>query len=256
MMCGFCYFTKYKEVLLLRYLYIIFCQCFVLLSVSVYGAQEDICDAKTDYFDTREKLSAANYGIAILELEAIKTCSENAYYTSYAHADLVYAYIQNGNINQAMALAESFISFYPNHESIDYVMYLRAMHFFYVYESSSIAWFSDDFADRNIELAEFSYNYLTAFIELYPESQYAYDAYQRLSYLLALFARYHIYVAEYYMQRGLFVAAANHAETVLEKYADTSLRKKALYISRDAYNAIGLDELVVKLDTVITANNY
>ena len=113
MMCGF-YFAKYKEVWLLRYLYIIFFQFFVLLSFSVYGAEEDICDLKADYFDAREKLSAANYSVAILELEAIKTCSENAYYTSYAHADLVYAYIQNGDANHAMAFSRVFHGFLPS----------------------------------------------------------------------------------------------------------------------------------------------
>ena len=62
---------KYKEGLLLRYLHILFFQFCVLLSSFVHGVQEDICDVKTDYFDTREKLSAANYGVAILELESI-----------------------------------------------------------------------------------------------------------------------------------------------------------------------------------------
>ncbi|MCK5668285.1 MAG: outer membrane protein assembly factor BamD, partial [Gammaproteobacteria bacterium] len=52
-----------------------------------------------------------------------------------------------------------------------------------------------------------------------------------------------IHVAQYYMRRGAFVAAANRARYVVEKYARTPSIPDALVIMAKAYKVMELNEL-------------
>jgi len=80
-------------------------------------------------------------------------------------------------------------------------------------------------------------------VRLFPDSQYADDAKQRMVYLRNQLADHEVKVANYYMRRGAFVAAVNRARYVVEKYPRTPAVPDALVIMAKAYKIMEMNEL-------------
>ena len=72
--------------------------------------------------------------------------------------------------------------------------------------------------------------------------------------LKSYLARHEIYVADYYMRRGAFIAAANRAEYVIETYAQTESVPQALRILEKAYERLGLDEPAADVRRALESN--
>jgi len=62
-------------------------------------------------------------------------------------------------------------------------------------------------------------------------------------YLRNILAEYEIYVANYYMRRAAYVAAATRAKYVIENHDGTPSVPDALVIMAKAYKLLGLDDL-------------
>ena len=62
-------------------------------------------------------------------------------------------------------------------------------------------------------------------------------------YLRNTLSKHEIHVAQYYMTRGAYVAAANRAKYVVENYQRTPSVAEALVIMAKAYKILKLDEL-------------
>ncbi len=52
-------------------------------------------------------------------------------------------------------------------------------------------------------------------VKQYPKSIYAYDSQRRLIYLRNRLAEYEVNVADYYLRRGAFVAAADRSQRMI-----------------------------------------
>ena len=91
-------------------------------------------------------------------------------------------------------------------------------------------------------------------VKRYPDSQYAEDAKLRMTYLRNILAEHEIHVAHYYMRRGAFVAAANRARYVVEKYPRTPSIPDALVIMAKAYKVMELTELSTDALRVLELN--
>jgi outer membrane protein assembly factor BamD len=73
-------------------------------------------------------------------------------------------------------------------------------------------------------------------------------------YLRNRLADYEVHVAEYYMQRGAFVAAANRAKGEIEQYDGAPATQQALAIMIEAYDRLNLPELAANARKVYQAN--
>ena len=76
-----------------------------------------------------------------------------------------------------------------------------------------------------------------------------------MQYLLNTLAGSDIHVANYYLRRGAYIAAANRAKGVLSDYPNTPQTREALQVLVQAYDAMGMKELrddaqrILKLNT-------
>jgi outer membrane protein assembly factor BamD len=215
---------------------------------------ESSCATQVSYFSAHESLLNGYFRSAIDELEQVRICGTQSAYISQAHLELIYAYIQDHQLDKAMALANSFISFYPHHENLDYVLYLKAIYYFNYNRNSLLSYFVDDLSDRNIATLQQSYQDLTTFLHRFPHSTYTFDAHKKLTYLRELIAGYQLNIATYYLKRGAFVAALKRANTVITKYTNTPYRQDALYVMRDSYISLGIDDLANQIENIITLN--
>jgi outer membrane protein assembly factor BamD len=73
-------------------------------------------------------------------------------------------------------------------------------------------------------------------------------------YLRNNIAKYQIHIAEYYMRRGAYLAAANRANRVVTQFQRTDAMKRALEIMVDAYSRLGMTALADDAKRVLTLN--
>jgi outer membrane protein assembly factor BamD len=77
----------------------------------------------------------------------------------------------------------------------------------------------------------------------FPDSRYAQDARQRMTYIVNSLAQYEVHVARYYYERGAYVAAVSRAQSAIADYKDVPATEEALYILVRSYDALGMPQL-------------
>jgi len=77
---------------------------------------------------------------------------------------------------------------------------------------------------------------------------------QRMVYLRNYLARHEIYVAQYYMRLGAYLAAIKRSTYVLEHFPRTPSVRDALSTMSDGYRHLGIDDLAADTDRVLKAN--
>jgi outer membrane protein assembly factor BamD len=96
---------------------------------------------------------------------------------------------------------------------------------------------------RDPGAARDSYNEFAQLTSRFPNSRYAPDAKQRMIYLRNLLAAYEIHVADYYLTRQAYVAAANRGRYVVENFQETPSVGDGLAVMVESYQRLHLDEL-------------
>ena len=96
---------------------------------------------------------------------------------------------------------------------------------------------------RDPGAARDSYNEFAQLTSRFPNSRYAPDAKQRMIYLRNLLAAYEIHVADYYLTRQAYVAAANRGRYVVENFQETPSVGDGLAVMVESYQRMHLDEL-------------
>ena len=109
-------------------------------------------------------------------------------------------------------------------------------------------------AKRDVTGAKKSFADLTEFLIRYPESDYVDEARSRLVFLRNLIASNELDSAEYYLKRGAYVAALNRATYIIKNMPNTSEKKRALKIMREAYTKLGYDDYAEKVKALEEVN--
>ena len=163
-------------------------------------------------------------------------------YAEQAQLELIYAYYKTGEYDLVIASSERFIRLNPNHRNVDYAYYMRGVASFSS-ETSFRSSFIQDTSNRDAGSAKISFEYFTDLLNKYPNSPYGPDAQKRMEYLRNTLARYEIHVANYYFERGAFLAAANRGRFVVENMQTTPAVPDGLAVMAQAYHLLGLQEL-------------
>lgn len=207
------------------------------------GDKEGESGAERLYELGKEALHEGYYETAIKHFEDLAARYPFGDNAAQAQLDLAYAYYKFDQPDQAVSTAEHFIKTYPRHPDVDYAYYLRGLANF-----GQTSGMLDDFAhidaaQRDPRAALESFQHFAEMVKRFPDSRYASDAVQRMVYLKNYLARHEMFVADYYMKRGAYVAAANRARYVIETYPQTGSVPRALAVMAEAYERLGLDDL-------------
>ena len=100
-----------------------------------------------------------------------------------------------------------------------------------------------DMTKRDPGAARDSFNDFAQFTSRFPNSRYAPDAKARMTYLRNLLAAYEVHVADYYLRRKAYVAAANRGRYVVENFQGTPSVGDGLAVMTEAYQHLGLNDL-------------
>ena len=218
----------------------------VLSSCSMWGQKEDKTrnwSAQRLYQAAKESLAAGDYETAIDYYEKLESRYPFGSRAQQAQLDTAYAYFKSDEPASAVAAADRFIKLHPRHPNVDYAFYLRGLANFDQGKNLVDRIVRLDESERDTGAAVQAFADFKALTTRFPDSRYSADARQRMLYLKNTLAGHEIHVADYYMRREAYVAAAGRARYVVENYPTTPSVPDALVIMATAYRLLKLDDL-------------
>ncbi|OZB06338.1 MAG: outer membrane protein assembly factor BamD [Idiomarina sp. 34-48-12] len=223
--------------------------CVTLMTLSACSSSPDefentrMTDIEVGYERAQQAIQAGNFSSALQTLEALNTRFPFGPLTHQIQLDLIYVYYKIGDIDKSLAAIDRFTRLNPNHQSVDYALYMRGL----TNERAAENLFQDlvgiDRSDRDPTKAREAFDDYAELVRRFPNSKYSADARQRMIGIKSRLARHELAVAQYYMKREAFLAAANRGKYVLENFSDTPEAEHALAVMAEAYRSLELTEL-------------
>ena len=222
---------------------------FVLLGLSACSLLPEKIDETKNwsvsklYSEAREEMDGKHYERAIQLFEKLEASYPFGTYAQQAQMEIAYAHYKAGDQAQALAAVERFIKLHPNHANVDYMYYLRGLINFndqigflnFIYEQ--------DPTERDPKATREAFAAFKQLVEKFPNSQYTPDAVARMNYLVNAMAQYEVHVANYYHDRGAYLASLNRAMAAVADYQDAPAREEALFLMMRNYDKLGMPEL-------------
>jgi outer membrane protein assembly factor BamD len=216
-------------------------------TVQDFGA-DGFYERGKDAMDAGNFQGAAQY---FLQLQARYPFSNE---TRQAQLDLIYVYWRGRQIEQAIDAAEAFERENPTHARVDYCLYMKGLIYFDEAPNILEKLFRVDLTVRPPKDTLLAFSTFQELIRRYPDSVYVDDARQRMVWLRNRLATYENHVAQYYIERGAYVAAVNRAKYALEHYTGAPELEETLNIIIDAYDRLGIYDLAEDARRVLAEN--
>jgi outer membrane protein assembly factor BamD len=206
------------------------------------------------YERARRSLDNQDFEGAIRVYEALIARFPFAAETRQARLDLIYAYYRGRETESALDQADTFIRENPTHPRLDYAWYIKGLADFEREANFLERWFRVDLDQRPPQTTRRAFTSLRKVVEEYPKSAYAHDARRRMIHLRNRLADYELHVAEYYVKRGAWVAAAQRSNQIIEEYDGAPAVKDALRIMILSYERLEMKELADRARGVYALN--
>ena len=215
------------------------------LALSGCGRNNTIEDAGPEALYERgyEAMEASNYPGAIQYFKALEGSYPFSPETRQAQLDLIYLHYRSQQPEEAIDAAEEFERENPTHDRVDYCLYMRGVVLFDQAPNVLEKLFRVDLSVRPPKDTMRSFSIFQELIRRFPSSEYVPDARQRMVFLRNRLTEYENHVAQYYIERGAYVAAVNRAKYALEHYPEAPQLEKTLQIMVLAYEQLGMTDL-------------
>lgn len=207
------------------------------------------------YTEGKTSLANGEYVTAIQYFEKLEARYPYGPYAEQAMLEIAYAYYKSDEMASAIAAANRFLRTHPTHPHVDYAYYLKGLASFDEERSSLEGIFgAGDPAKRDPRALRDAYDAFKEITQRFPDSRYAPDSRKRLVSLVNAMAMSEVYVAQYYYQRGAYVATVNRTKTVIEKFQRTTAVEDALGLQALSYREMGLTGLMSDTRRVLEKN--
>lgn len=234
--------------------------CVAAVTISACSSSPDevdtsrVSDVEAGYARAQSAMQSGNFNMALQTMQALSTQYPFGPLTNQIQLDLIYLYYKTGDIDKALTTIDRFTRLNPNHQSIDYALYMRGLTNERALENFFQELVGIDRADRDITKAREAFDDYAELVRRFPDSKYAADARLRMLGLKSRLARHELAVAQYYMKREAYLAAANRSKYVLENFADLPETEFALGIMIEAYDSLNLKELAADARATLQQN--
>lgn len=206
------------------------------------------------YFAGKDRLESGSCNGAIDYYEKLQARYPFGAYAPQAQLELAYCHYKADETPKALASVDRFMKLNPTHPHMDYAFYLRGLINFNNGKGVLERHLVRDASQRDPGASLQAFNDLSELIKRFPDSRYVADAQLRMRYLRNILAQHEVNVANWYMRRGAFVAAANRARYVVENYQQTPAMPEALLLMAKAYKVLELDDLAADALRVMELN--
>jgi outer membrane protein assembly factor BamD len=210
------------------------------------------------YRNVQRSLNAGNYQQAIENLERLEARFPFGRYAEQAQLELIYAHYMGFNPDAARSSADRFIRLHPQSANVDYAYYLKGLASYNKNRGMLDRLFTTDVSKRDMTPAREAYADFAELLTYFPDSPYAPDARKRMLYLRNMLAGHELHVANFYMERSAYVAAANRARYIVENYSKAEAVPDALAVLVEANYKLGLEDAANDALQVLAVNfpNY
>jgi len=195
------------------------------------------------YAEAKDELGTGAYDKAVPLFEKLEGRAAGTPLAQQAQLDKAYAHFKNAEPALAIATLERFLKLHPASPAIDYALYLKGI----VNFNDDLGLFSSitrqDLSERDQKAAKESFEAFKELVTRFPDSRYAPDATDRMSYIVNSLAQSEVHVARYYFQRGAYLAAINRAQSAVSDYEGVPALEEALFIMVQSYDALKMPQL-------------
>ncbi|MBX3706440.1 MAG: outer membrane protein assembly factor BamD [Pseudomonadales bacterium] len=210
------------------------------------------------YRNAQRSLRSGNYRQAITELERLEARFPFGRYAEQAQLEIIYAHYMSFSPDAARSAADRFIRLHPQHANVDYAYYLKGLAAYDRNRGIFDRLVTTDVSRRDMTSNHEAYADFATLLARFPGSAYAADARQRMLYLRNVLARSELNIANFYMERGAYIAAANRARYIVENYSRADAVPDALAVLIEANWRLGMEDAANDALTVLATNfpNY
>ncbi len=142
----------------------------------------------------------------------------------------------------------------PNSDKTAYAWYMRGLINFNRGSNLIDKLFPRSITDLDTVRQKEAFQDFSRVVTRYPDSPYAADAQARIQYLRNSLAQSEVNVAQYYMQRGAWLAAFNRAEYAIKHYQGSPAIVEALEVKIQAARKMGKADLAADSLQVLQSN--
>jgi outer membrane protein assembly factor BamD len=206
------------------------------------------------YSEAQTAMNEGSWATAVKYFEKLEARYPFGRFAQQAQLEIAYAYYRDNEPASAVAACDRFIKLHPNHPNVDYAYYLKGVVNFYEDQNILTRFAAQDPTERDPQSARDSFAAFKELATRYPDSKYTPDALARMKYLVNALASHEVHVAQWYMKRGAYVAAANRASYAVKTYPEAPATEDALALMVRAYGQMGLDDLRDDTLRVLKAN--
>ncbi|CAM3866581.1 outer membrane protein assembly factor BamD [Rheinheimera salexigens] len=209
---------------------------------------------QTLYQEAKTVLDNGLYNRAIELLQVLDSRYPFGPLARQVQLDLIYAYYKSGDVDKAIANIDRFIRLNPNHAELDYVYYMRGLSNLKSDQNAMHSMLGIDRSDRDLASTRQAFDDFKLLVSSFPDSKYAAESKSRMLTIKNTLAQHELLIADYYMRRGAFLAAANRGKYIVEFYRDSPMVEQALEVMVEAYGKLGLTKLKQDTAAVLQLN--
>lgn len=206
------------------------------------------------YSEAQRYLRNGNYDLAVKSLQLLESRYPFGKFAEQAQLELIYAHYSAYEHEAAVEAADRFIRLHPQHPSVDYAFYMKGLAAYTGNEDIFSRFLPTDQTKRDTSQAKEAFAEFSQLLSRFPDSPYAADAKARMVALRNLLGRSEIEVANYYLRRGAYLAAANRGRYVVENFQRTPAVADALAIMAQGYLLLGMKDLAQDSIDILALN--
>ncbi len=205
------------------------------------------------YNDAIAQIDKGRYTQAVEDLTNLRTFYPTGQYAEQSLLDMMYAQYASGKYETAAASAEQFIRLYPSNQQVSYAYYVRGVANMQG-SSEGLKLFKLNQAERDTAYLRIAFANFQELINKYPNSPYAPDAAQRMTFIYNQFAESEMTAANWYIEREAYVAAVNRAKWVFQYYPLSESVPDAIAVLAYSHEKLGLNDLAKEYKTLLQIN--
>jgi outer membrane protein assembly factor BamD len=239
------------------------CKFAVFAAVAVIIAGCSALPEKTDetatwsnqklYSEAQDSLTGKDYAKCAKYFEILEGRDPFGLFAQQGQLNIPYCYWKENEQASALTAVNRFIQLHPDHPNIDYAYYLKGLISFNDDLGLFGRYAGQDMSERDPLALRESYDAFKVVVDKYPESKYAPDAAQRMRYIVNALASHEVHTAQYYYNRGAYIAAVNRAQLAVKNYQNTPAVEDALHIMVLSYERLGETKLAADTQSVLAA---
>ncbi len=206
------------------------------------------------YNEAKQSMDSSSYSSARSYYNKLLARYPYGRYAQQASLDLIRLEYQDGEYDKAVAYADRFIKVYPTSPYADYARYMKGVISYSRDVSVLDRIVPTSIAQSDQKMMKDAYEDFAELAKKSPNGEYTEDAKKRMIFLRNITAEHEVYVAEYYMRRGAFLAAANRGQYIIQHYNQTPSVPLGLAIMYRSYQALNMPKLAEDAKRVLEAN--